>query len=243
MSPLLRYTGALLLCFPLLLNAQTGVGDQRDVEPEELVNPQVPKWVLKTNPLRTLWGPIPFTSEYRLNVETVQARYQSSQVGISYLGKSPILTLLENSANPQGNNNFGSFEFQVVGGRLQFAHKFFLRGIFPWLEPGGTLSSYAPNGYYLAPYFSMAYADIKVNHSVNPLLKMTHLNANLILGRQMFFWEVIAFDVYGGVGVKKNKWVQGDPVNHNANIVNQTDMGLYGGDYRIMLGFDLGIHF
>jgi hypothetical protein len=234
----------LLLLFSIGVRGQTGIGDQKNADPSELVSPQVPKWVLKTNPLRTLWGPIPFTSEYRLNVETIQARYQSIQVGVSYLGESPVLSVLVDAATPQSGNQFGSLDIQVRGGRFQFAYKYYLRGIFSWLEPSGMLSSYAPNGYYIAPYFSMAYARFKMNNLHVPFFEATHLNANLILGRQLFYWGSFATDFFVGFGIKENVWERRNPINHNAGqVVDPSDMGLYGGKYRLVLGVDLGFHF
>lgn len=243
MRPFWSLIAALWILSPIASLSQTGVEDQKELAPEEMINPQVPQWVMKTNPLRVLWGPLPLTAEYRLNVETIQSRYQSSQVGFSYLGESPLISFLFNQANAQNSNGYMSYDLQIRGARLQFAHKFYLRGVFPWLDPGGTLSSYAPNGYYIAPYFSASYGEVRVNHAARPFLEMTHLNANLILGRQIFFWEVFAVDLYMGVGVKENIWRQREPQNHNASIINQGDMGAYGGDYRFMMGVDVGIHF
>lgn len=234
----------LLLSFSsFFLDAQTGASEQKELASDELVNPQVPTWVYKTNPLRPLWGPIPFTAEYRLKVETPQARYQSTQIGISYLGKSPVVSYLIRNVNPGGSNTFGSFDIQVRGGRLQFAYKYYLKGLISGISADQTLSSYAPNGYYISPHFSMAYADLRVNHSTMPFAEMTHLNADLVLGRQMFFWDIMALDLFLGAGIKNNIWVFRDPANHNARVVSPSDMGIYSGNYRLVIGFDIGVYF
>jgi hypothetical protein len=229
---------------PLGLQGQEDPRIRSDLGPDELVSPQRPEWVIKTNPVRVLWGPIPFTAEYRLNLETIQARYQSMQVGLSYLGESPVLSTLIDAATPQSGNQYGSLDIQVRGARFQFAYKYYLRGIFSWLEPSGMLSDYAPNGYYIAPYFSMAYASFRMNKLQVPFLKATHMNANLIIGRQLFYWGSFATDIYLGVGIKENIWEQQDPINHNARqVVDPSNMGLYGGKYRLVLGVDIGFHF
>ncbi len=235
----------LILVSGLFTNSfgQVGVAEQRDQGKDVLYLPQTPKWVVKTNPLRVLWGPIPFTAEYRLQFETIQARYQSVQVGLSYLGESPILSEIVNNATPQSGNQFGSLDIQVRGARVQFAYKYFLRGVFSWLDPSATVSSYAPNGYYIAPYASLSYAAFRMNNLRVPFFKMTHMNANLILGRQFFYWGSFATDLYMGVGIKENIWEQRDPVNHNARAVNPSDMGPYQGKYRFMFGVDIGFRF
>ncbi|MFB6257338.1 MAG: hypothetical protein ABEH38_01490 [Flavobacteriales bacterium] len=232
----------LLLLFHASLKGQGGIGPQKDRDSDSLVNPQAPIWVMKTNPFRVVWGPVPFTAEYRMQFETVQGRFQTMQAGVSYLGESPVLALLVNRANPQTPKGFRSFDIQVRGARLQFTYKFYLGKLFPHLDPERSLSTYAPNGYYVAPYFSLSYAQFRVNHSI-PFVKMTHTNANIIFGRQMFYWDSIALDVYGGVGVKSNEWVQRNPVNHNASIVDPSQMGLYKGKYRVFFGADLGFFF
>ncbi|MGB3947083.1 MAG: hypothetical protein WBM13_03805 [Bacteroidia bacterium] len=55
--------------------------------------------LLKTNPLTPLWGPIPYTGEYRLHAEITNTPKQSTILGISYLGKSLMWGLIEKSAS------------------------------------------------------------------------------------------------------------------------------------------------
>lgn len=222
-------------------DGQTGVGTQIDAEKEELENPQRPTWLVKTNPFRYYWGPIPFTSEYRLHVESITSRYQSTEVGISYLGESPILKNMIDSLNSQLTGNYRSVDIKVRGARLQLAHKFYLKGIFPNMDPGLTISSYAPNGYYIAPYFSFSYARFSLNDAPVPFMEMTHLNGNLIAGRQMFLWGNFALDVFLGIGYKENIWEIRDPQNQNATLINNDNILFYGGNFRFMLGFNIGL--
>lgn len=228
-----------LLLFSFFSFCQNPALEQKDSDPQDLVNPQSPNWVVKTNPLRYFWGALPFTSEYRLNVETVRSRYQSTELGISYLGESPILKTAVDSFNSQLNGNYGKIDIQVRGARLQLTHKFYIKG----LNPGLTISSYAPNGYYIAPHASVGYAEFSVNDAPVPFMEMTHMNINLLFGRQMFFWNSIAFDAFIGGGYKKNIWVERNPNNHNANMVDPDAMWLYGGNFRFVLGFHIGLPF
>ncbi len=213
--------------------------DEKDAV-EKAGSIQEPTWVIKTNPFSFLWGPIPFTSEYRLHLESIRSRYQSMELGISYLGESPILSSMINMINSANASGFRSIDIQVRGARLQASHKFYLKGVFDWMEPGLTLSSYAPNGYYLTPKVSMAYASFTLNNQMVPFMEMTHLNANLLLGRQMFFWGTFAADIFIGGGYKRNIW---EVKETQLNLVDPDRKGLYGGNFRFVLGMNLGLYF
>ena len=225
-----------LLSFPNLIHGQNST-DQDEGDSDKL--PQRPSWVIKTNPLSFLWGPIPFTSEYRLNLESIRSRYQSMEIGISYLAESPVLSSVINRFNSANASNFRKVDIQVRGARLQAAHKFYLKAVFDGIDPSMTLSDYAPNGYYLSPKVSMSYASFRSNNSMSPFMEMTHLNANLIFGRQMFFWGALAADIFIGAGYKRNIWEIRNP---RRNLLNPDQRGLYGGNFRFVLGMNLGVY-
>src|ERR1035437_7424203 len=52
-------------------------------------SPQEFRKIYKTNFMPILWGPVPYSAEYRLLYETAVSHTQSFQIGVSYLGKSP----------------------------------------------------------------------------------------------------------------------------------------------------------
>ena len=112
-------------------------------------SPQAVTTVLKSNPFSVVWGPFPFTAEYKLGYEITTSARQSSQLTISYLGKSPIFSLLESDfANQQSND----IKFVFRGSRSQASQRFFLPGLADAFCLGG--SDYAPEGLYIAPHIS-----------------------------------------------------------------------------------------
>ena len=197
-------------------------------------NPQTVNTVIKTNPLAILWGSIPFTAEYRVMIELTSSKNQSNQVGISYLGKSPVLKLFEDTIQ---NLNL----LIVRGFRFQAAHKFYIN------RPGGPLglsySEYAPHGFYISPHISYSSAKFstKFFNSRDVFIKGTHLNINLLFGYQLItdFW---AFEIFAGLGYKKNSWIRHDQQN-NINM-NTSDFGnFYNSPVKINLGFNVGVVF
>ena len=197
-------------------------------------NPQTVSTVIKTNPLAVLWGSIPFTSEYRFMIELTSSKKQSDQIGISYLGKSPVLKLFEDTIE---NLNL----LIVRGIRFQGAHKFYINklGIYFGL-PG---SEYAPNGLYLSPHLSYSTAKFstKFFNSRDVFIRTTHFNVNLLLGYQLIreYW---ALDFFAGMGYKNNIWIEHD--QQNSININTSDFGpLYNSPVKLNLGFNVGFVF
>lgn len=197
-------------------------------------NPQAVNTVIKTNPLAILWGSIPLTAEYRVMIELTSSKNQSDQIGISYLGKSPVLELFEDSIE--------NLDLLIVRGiRFQGAHKFYIN------RPGGPLglsySEYAPHGFYISPHLS--YSSVKFStkaaNSRDVFIKVTHFNANLLFGYQLIpgFW---AFDIFAGLGYKKNNWIEHD--QQNSINKNTSDFGkYYNSPVKLNLGFNVGVVF
>ena len=82
-------------------SASTGMAQKADSDSmmyqADIAYPLEYEGVLKTNPLSVLWGSIPLTSEYMVVYEFVTAPQQSSQIGLSYITKSPVLKAFEDT--------------------------------------------------------------------------------------------------------------------------------------------------
>ena len=161
---------------------------------EEIINPQAVNTIIKTNPLTILWGSIPLTAEYRVMVEQTSSKNQSDQIGISYLGKSPVLKLFEDSTE---DSNL----LIVRGFRFQASHKFYINKLGDLL--GLPFSEYAPHGLYISPHLSYSTAKFstKFLNSRDVFIRITHFNVNFLVGYQLIhdFW---ALDFFVGLGYK-----------------------------------------
>lgn len=213
----------LLLLLPVLAAQGQSVDTAAAGKP---LNPQFIRHVIKTNPLPILWASIPFTSEFRYVQEVPIARYQSLQLGFSYIGKSVILTLIENASRHKNEPRV-----VVSGFRIQFSHRYYF-----------TELEYAPVGFYIGPHISYSTAKFSTRYGMifNNYLQGTHYNINLIGGVQLLA-DDFTVDVFGGLGYKKNTWV-----SHSANNVismDLTDSRLYNSPVKITLGFNIGMAF
>jgi hypothetical protein len=146
--------------------------------------------VIKTSPTAFLWGGVfPFTSEYRLAIEINSSRTQSEQLSLSWLGKGIFVRTAYGLINQDIN---------VIGWRLQYAHKFYLI----------RKSKFAPYGFYVAPLVSYATAQIasgKKNYNHGAYLDFRNFNVNTIVGIQIGKLHRLTFDAYAGLGYRKNK--------------------------------------
>lgn len=184
--------------------------------------------LLKTNPLAILWGPIPFTSEYRVVAEITTGRTQSSQIGISYLSISPAWILFEKIAQVPGN-----FQLKVKGWRLQVAHKFYLI----------SRRKYAPFGFYVSP--NVSYSNARLSFGLNQYIRQNyfdfnHLNANILIGVQVGRNSRITMDLFGGVGYKQNT-VRYHVNNYRIIPFDTKDFGeFYNSPVKLTLGINFG---
>ncbi|MBL4576988.1 MAG: hypothetical protein JKX74_00870 [Flavobacteriales bacterium] len=181
--------------------------------------------VLKTNPLSMLWGSIPLTAEFMVLYEFVTAPQQASQVGISYIGKSPVLKAFEDTV-PDLNL------LTISGVRLQLSHRFYF------------LKSYdfAPRGLYLSPHISYATAKVSTKHfsSQDVFVRINQFNLNTLLGWQWIYKRGHTLDVFGGLGYKDNFWEIHDAQN-TISLAND-DMGKwYTGPVKLSFGFYFGL--
>jgi hypothetical protein len=154
--------------------------------------------ILKINTLSVLWGPVPLTAEYRLTLEMPSSKNQAMQLGLSFLGKSPIWAMVEK----QTKTGFHPLDFVVTGVSVQIANKFYL-------VPKKFGS---PFGYYIAPQVSYSNAHISLSKSRayrQTYIDATQFSVGFIIGRQLARGKAKRFttDAYVGAGYKNNTWI------------------------------------
>lgn len=184
--------------------------------------------LLKTNPLAPLWGPIPYTGEYRFMAEVASAPRQSTVIGVSYLGKSLMWGLIEKSASVPSQ-----YRLKVSGWRLQLAYRLYLN----------RAGKYAPFGFYVSPAFS--YSNAKVAIGLERFYKQvyydfTHFSADLLFGTQLRRTSKLTMDLFAGWGYHKNE-VFYHISSSKALPYNTRDFGnYYNKPYRFTFGFNIG---
>ncbi len=191
----------LLLITYMLLVSQNGycqvIEEPPDLKDKSIfINPQKISSVFKLNPFLIIWGTIPLSAEYRLVAEFTTSAHQSTQIGISYIDKSPLLSLVPDSTG-------ASELITVKGGRFEISHRFFIN----------DKGKYAPQGFYFSPHISYASARIstKYYNSLGYYLKITQFNISALAGFQWLLGGKFAINVFSGWGYKKNKIEEHDP--------------------------------
>ncbi len=179
-------------------------------------NPQQIRTIVKSNPTSLVIGVMPLiTSEYRLLLEFPSGPMQSSQLGFSYLGKSPFIRFIENDTLKKNPNAY-FLRTHISGYRLQGSFKFFVND---WIHALGFSSKpiYSPRGFYISPQVSFATAKItyKFANQYDIFFRVNHFNVNMLAGCQFTFGK-IAVDMFTGIGYKQNQWFE-----HNQNVVRQ----------------------
>ena len=153
-------------------------------------SPQKVSSVFKMNPFLILWGSIPYSAEYRLVVEFTTSVHQSTQIGVSYIDKSPLLMLFADSS--------GDVEQYIIkGGRFEISHRFFIN----------DKGKYAPQGFYFSPHISYASARLstKYYNSQGYFFKFMQFNISALAGFQWLLGGKFAINVFSGWGYKNNK--------------------------------------
>lgn len=198
-----------------------------------------PRYIIKTNPLAMIVGPMLFASEYRISIENTTAINQSVQFGISYLGQNSIL-----KSTVEQDTSFKSGEKIILQGyRLQFSYRFFFK-------------NEAPNGFYIAPNISYSYAKmlLKVNHYVqkNPYVRLIYFNYGAIFGYQKIVTENIVVDMFLGGGYKKNTYDQvyfygsstsNQILKNKTKPLDKEGLYMFGENLKLYLGFNIGYAF
>lgn len=204
------------------------------ISPPLISSPQVYNIVYKSNPFTAFLGPIPFTGEYRLAVDIPITKDQSLQTSLSYLGKSILFALLEDTA-------FGNqLKFIIYGYRLQLTYKFYPAAFRFNNNKNVNLS---PLGFYAGPHISYSYARISTPYLNRYGLYMSaeHFNIDLLAGYQFELLEPVIIDIFAGLGYKKNIWYEYYSPGKKRVISRPFDFPPYYWDLKIMLGFNIGI--
>jgi len=195
---------------------------QKSSEPDW---PQNIDLILKTNPLGPLAGSVILSSEYLLALEFITSSQQTSQISISYLGKSPLVKLFEDS--------IPDWDIIIIRGfRIQVNHKFYVLKQY----------SFAPLGFYLSPHAS--FTGIKVStkylNSVDHYIRVNHFSINLLAGWQFIFDSNKIIDVYTGLGYKNNFWEEHQSQN-NISIDAEDIWPWYNNPIKLTIGFTVGL--
>jgi hypothetical protein len=150
------------------------------------------RFTVKTNPLSVLGGPlyalwiIPLTNEYKVYFEAQTTAKQSIQLGLGYLGTSPLIKTFQNMAETDNDTTVNSGGFH---GQLWYT--FFLTG------------DDAPSGFYIGPHVSYAWAKMKNSVDNSQYVSASKLNMHVAMGYQVITKGGFALDIFTGVGVKK----------------------------------------
>lgn len=207
--------------------------------------PQHIRTIIKTNPTAILIGVMPIvTSEYRLLFEFPSGPFQSSQMGFSYLGKSPFIRYIENDTLKKNPNAY-RLKMQISGFRFQASYRFFVN---KWMESLGLSSEplYSPKGFYVSPHISYASAKItyKFANQYDIYYRVNHFNVNMLFGCQFTLFRKFAVDMYTGLGYKQNQWIE-----HNQNVVKTVqppkdfDIPGYFSPVKFNIGMNFGLCF
>ena len=150
------------------------------------------RFTVKTNPLSVMGGPlyalwiIPLTNEYKVSFEAQTTSKQSVQIGLGYLGTSPLISTIQNMSDTDNDTTVNSGGFHG-----QLWYKFFLTG------------ENAPAGFYLGPHFSYAWAKMKSSIDNSQYVTASKMNIHVVMGYQIISKGGFALDIYTGLGVKK----------------------------------------
>jgi hypothetical protein len=162
---------------------------------QEAVSEKDFRFTIKTNPLSILGGPIyalwvvPLTNEYKLYFEAQTFKKQSVQIGLGYLGTSPLVKSVMDMREADNDTTLSSGGFHG-----QLWYKFFLT------------DNNAPGGFYVGPHFSYAWAKMKNSKDASEYIQAAKLNVHLALGYQVVTKGGFALDIYTGFGVKNKSF-------------------------------------
>ncbi|HHZ66178.1 MAG TPA: hypothetical protein EYN38_03575 [Flavobacteriales bacterium] len=192
-------------------------------EKPKFVNPQKVSSVLKMNPFLILWGSIPYSAEYRLVVEFTTSAHQSTQIGVSYIDKSPLLQLFADSS--------GDIQQLIIkGGRFELSHRFYINDV----------GKYAPQGFFFSPHISYASAKLSTKYAnqLGYYLRVTQFNINALAGFQWLLGGKFAINIYSGWGYKINKLEEHAP--QQTIVLDGEDLFP---NFSTPIKFTLGVYF
>ena len=180
------------------------------------------RFTIKTNPLSAMGGPlfiawiVPLTAEYKVYFEAKTTERQSIQLGLGYLGSSPLVASI---------GDLGSDTTIISSGfHGQLWYKFFMT------------SDKAPGGFYVGPHISYAAAKIKNNKEPDKYFDASKLTITCDLGYQIITKGHFALDIYTGLGLKMKSYdVNGFELS-DWKLLNKTTVS-------VPLGFSFGYAF
>lgn len=186
------------------------------------------RFTIKTNPLTVLGGPlyamwiIPLTNEYKVNFEAQTMSKQSIQIGLGYLGTSPLIqTFQDMKVDNDTTVKSGGFHGQLW-------YKFFITG------------DDAPSGFYIGPHFSYAWAKMKSSADDSQYITASKLNIHCAFGYQVITKGGFALDIYTGLGVKNKTFESpGTELDDWADQLNLTNKF----NVSVPFGFTFGYAF
>ncbi len=187
--------------------------------------------VIKTGLFCPFWGSIPLTSEYRLVYETPTSAHTSVQVGASYLAKNfwlwPIIMDTLKKTNAQVS------QYTIKGFRIQLAFKYY-----PFKD------QVSPDGFYFAPFLSYSTASMGTQDSYlhQTYFRMIYINENLVMGYQFFLMNQAAVDIYFGLGVKQNSYLEYQ-YGKLTKRDDPADFEVIKTSLKIVLGMNIGFGF
>lgn len=158
------------------------------------------RFTIKTNPLSVLGGPlyalwiVPLTNEYKVSFEAVTLKKQSVQIGLGYLGTSPLIKSVMDMREADNDTTLNSGGFHG-----QLWYKFFLT------------DDNAPEGFYVGPHISYAWAKMKNSEDASEYIQAAKLNVHIALGYQVITKGGFALDIYTGFGVKNKNFDSSSP--------------------------------
>jgi hypothetical protein len=173
------------------------------------------RFTIKTNPLSALGGPlwaivVPLTAEYKVYFEAKTTASQSIQLGLGYLGTSPLVKSIGDIG--------GDTSIIASGFHVQIWYKFFLT------------SDKAPGGFYIGPHFSYATAKVKSTVVTSNYITASKLNIDCVFGYQVITKGGFALDIYTGLGFKNKTYdlthIAGSNVFTDLEIKNKSTVNV-----------------
>ncbi|HLP22196.1 MAG TPA: DUF3575 domain-containing protein, partial [Chitinophagales bacterium] len=145
--------------------------------------------VIKSNLIPILFGQIPLCGEIRVTYERMIWHNQSISLGASYNFPNLFAFVMPAIINP---NRTTLKRYSLRGARITFGYRYY------------PLSSEAPKGFFFGPYFSYNFVRIQERHGNGSYELVNYINGSLICGYQAKFGKHIFFEVFGGLGYKRN---------------------------------------
>lgn len=180
--------------------------------------------IVKTNILPVIASQIPVAGEYRLMAEFVTGRRQSVFAGISWLGKSLMLTMTEKANNQS--------PVKLKGYRVQGGYKLYLT---PW--------HFRPAGFYIGPHASWSDAEMYNPQNRGNYISIKHFSMSMLAGLQFIVNDRISADFFIGHGYKNNVWREYNNLSLSTPV-EDLDMGVTTNiHYKFSFGCNIGIAF